>query len=154
MLRRLLLSAGFLALAAAPLQAQVPVLDFRVGAHAALPTGDFADAYDAGFGAYVRAGVPLMVFKLMGSATFTQFKAANPLVEDENEVTLQIGPHFSPVPMLDLGIEGAYFTNAEDFGLAPNVSIGLLAFEATAAYNFTFKDPKLSYLTLGVGFRF
>lgn len=154
MLRRLLLSAGLLALAAAPLQAQVPVLDFRIGAHAAMPTGDFANAYDAGFGAYVRAGVPLMVFKLMGSATYTQFKAANPLIEDESEITLQIGPHFSPIPLLDLGLEGAYFTNAEDFGLAPNVSVGFLMLEATAAYNMTFKDPKLSYFTLGVGFRF
>lgn len=154
MLRKVLLTAGLVAIASAPLQAQVPVLDIRIGAHGVLPTGDTKDAFDAGLGAYVRAGVPLLAFKLMGSATYNQFKSVNPLVDDQNEITLQVGPHFSPIPLLDIGIEGAYFMEAEEFGLSPNISIGLLMFEATASYNTTFGNPKASWLTLGVGIRF
>jgi hypothetical protein len=154
MIRRLLATCGFVAITAAPLQAQIPVLDIRVGAHAALPTGDFANAVDAGIGAYGRIGVPLGIVKLMGSATYTQFKAANPLVEDLNIWTVQAGPHFSLLPMIDLGIEGAYFSEVEEFGFAPNVSIGLLMLDITASYNTTFKDPRANWITLGVGLRF
>lgn len=154
MLRRFLLTAGLLALAAVPAQAQIPVLDIRVGAQAALPQGDFADVYDAGFGAYARVGVPLLMFKLMGSATYTQFKAANPLIEDQSEVTLQVGPHFSPIPLLDLGVEAAYLTDAKEWAFSPNVSIGFLMLEATASYNKTFESGGASWVTLGVGLRF
>lgn len=154
MLRGALLTAGLVLMAAAPLQAQVPVLDIRIGAHGVLPTGDTKEAFDAGLGAYVRAGVPLLAFKLMGSATYNQFKSANPLVDDQNEITLQVGPHFSPIPLLDIGIEGAYFMEAEKFGLSPNISVGFLMLEATASYNTTFGDPKASWLTFGIGIRF
>ncbi|MBX3174852.1 MAG: hypothetical protein KF709_10605 [Gemmatimonadaceae bacterium] len=154
MIRRLAATLGLLALVAAPAQAQIPLLDVRIGAHAALPQGDFGDAYDAGFGAYARVGVPLLMFKLMGSATFTQFKAANPLVEDTNEITLQVGPHFSPIPLLDLGLEAAYLTDAKEWAYSPNVSIGLLMLDVTASYNKTFESGGASWLTLGVGFRF
>jgi hypothetical protein len=154
MLRRALVATGLLVALAAPAQAQLPLLDVRLGAHAAKPTGDFADSYDAGFGAYARVGVPLGLFKLMGSATYTQFKAANPLTDDTSEISLQVGPHFSPIPLLDFGLEGAYFNDAEEFGFAPNISVGLLNFEATASYYIVNSDPKASWITLGVGFRF
>lgn len=154
MIRRLLATVGLVALAAAPLQAQIPVLDIRVGAQGALPTGGFADAVDAGFGAYGRIGVPLGIVKLMGSATYTQFKAANPLLDDFDIWTLQVGPHFSILPMLDLGIEGAYFSEAEEFGFAPNISLGLWKLDITASYNTTFKDPTVNWISLGVGLRF
>ena len=154
MIRRLLIASGLLAALTAPLQAQIPLLDIRLGAHAAMPSGDFANAYDAGFGAYGRVGVPLGLFKVMGSATFTRFTAANPLTDDQSIFTLQAGPHFSPIPLLDLGLEGAWFSEREEFGVAPNISVGLLMFEATASYYTTFKDPKANWITLGVGFRF
>lgn len=154
MLRRALAATGLLVALAAPAQAQLPLLDVRLGGHAAMPSGDFADSYDAGFGAYARVGVPLGLFKLMGSATYTQFKAANPLIDDTSEISLQVGPHFSPLPLLDLGIEGAYFTDSEKFGFAPNISVGLLNFEATASYNIVNSDPKATWITIGVGFRF
>lgn len=154
MIRRLAATLGLLALMAAPAQAQIPLLDIRVGAQAALPQGDFADAYDAGFGAYARVGVPLMMFKLMGSATYTQFKAANPLIEDTSEITLQVGPHFSPIPLLDLGLEAAYLTDAKEWAYSPNVSIGLLMLDVTASYNKTLESGGASWVTLGVGLRF
>ena len=154
MLRRLLAVSAFLALAAVPAQAQVPLLDLRVGAHAALPQGDFADSHDAGFGAYFRAGVPLLVVKMMGSVTYTQFKSANPLIDDVSELMLQVGPHFSPIPLLDLGAEFGYMTDAQEWAFSPNVSVGFLMLEATASYNKPFKSDGASWVTLGVGFRF
>ncbi len=154
MLRRLLAATAFVALAALPAQAQVPLLDLRVGAHAALPQGDFADAYDAGYGAYFRAGVPLAIVKLMGSVTYTQFKSALPIVEDASEITVQAGPHFSPIPLLDVGAEFGYLTDAKEWAFTPNVSVGFLMLEATASYNKPFNSDAGSWVTLGVGFRF
>lgn len=153
MLRRMLIASGLLAALSAPLQAQIPLLDIRIGGHMAAPSGDFADAYESGFGAYGRVGVPLGLLKLMGSATYTSFggKGAN---EDVDIFTLQAGPHFSPIPLLDLGLEGAWFSESEEFGIAPNISVGFLSFEATASYYTTFKDPKANWIAIGVGFRF
>ena len=154
MLRRLLAVTAFLALAAVPAQAQVPLLDLRVGLHGALPQGDFADSHDVGAGAYFRAGVPLLLVKMMGSVTYTQFKAANPLIDDVSEITLQAGPHFSPIPLLDLGAEFAYLTDAQKWAFSPNVSVGFLMLEATASYNKPFESGAASWVTLGVGLRF
>ena len=154
MLRRLLAVTAVLALAAAPAQAQMPLLDLRLGAHGALPQGDFADTHDAGYGAYLRAGVPLPFVKLMGSLTYTQFKAANPLIEDVSEITVQAGPHFSPIPLLDIGAEFGYLTDAQEWAFTPNVSVGFLMLEATASYNRPFQSGAASWVTLGLGFRF
>lgn len=154
MLRRVIAAVVLAAAVALPAQAQVPLLDIRLGAQAALPQGDFADAYDAGLGAYARLGVPLPMFTLMGSATYTRFKAANPLIDDLNQVTLQVGPHFKPLPLVDLGLEAAYLTEGEEWAFAPNVSVSLLMFEATASYNRAFKSGGPSWVTLGIGIRF
>jgi hypothetical protein len=154
MLRRLLALAAFLALAAAPAQAQIPLLDIRAGAHTALPQGKFADSYDTGVGAYFRVGVPLLVVKLMGSVTYSQFKSANPLIDNVQELTLQAGPHFSPIPLLDVGAEFGYLTDAKEWAFTPNVSVGLLMFEATASYNKPFASGAPSWVTLGLGLRF
>ena len=156
MLKRLLTTAGAVALlgSAAPLQAQVPLLDIRMGAHAAMPTGDLGDAFDAGFGAYGRVGAPVGPIKLMGSLTWNRLKSANPLVDDTDIITVQAGPHFSLMPMLDLGVEAAYFSEIEEFGLAPNLTIALLKFEVTASYNTTFDSPQANWMSLGAGIRF
>lgn len=153
MFRRLLVASGLLAALSAPLQAQIPLLDIRLGAHAVSPTGDFADAVETGFGAYGRIGVPLGLFKVMGSATYSSFAGIG-AADDQKVFTLQAGPHFSPIPLLDLGLEGAWFSESEEFGFAPNISVGFLSLEATASYYTTFKDPKASWIAIGVGFRF
>jgi hypothetical protein len=119
-----------------------------------MPTGDFADEFDGGFGAYGRVGVPLGVVKLFGSLTWNRFKAVNPLVDDQDLITVQAGPHFSPIPLLDIGVEGAYFSESEEFGLAPNISLGFVKLEVTASYNTTLDSPRSNWVTLGVGFRF
>lgn len=153
MLRRLLATVGLVAIAAAPLQAQIPLLDIRIGAQGALPQGDLADVYDAGIGAYARVGVPLLFFKAVASAQYTRFKAANPLIEDSNVTLIGFGPHFSPLPLLDVGIEAAYNSESEEWAWNPNVSVGFLMFEATAGYVKPMKGTG-SWATLGLGFRF
>ncbi len=154
MLTRLLAVAGLTAALAAPLHAQIPLLDIRLGAQAVSPTGDLADTYDAGFGAYGRVGVPLGLVKVMGSVTWNRFAAASPLVEDQDEITIQVGPHFSLLPMMDLGLELVQFTDASETGFSPNISVGLLNFEVTAAYHTTFKSPQANWISIGAGIRF
>jgi hypothetical protein len=153
MIRRTLAALALAALCAAPVAAQVPVLDIRLGAHAALPTGDLGDVFDAGFGAYGRLGAPVGPIKLMASITWNRLKAASPLVEDVDVVTITGGPHFS-AGLFDIGVEAGYYGEFEEFGFSPNVSIGLLQFDVTASYNTTLKDPRGSWMTLGLGFRF
>lgn len=134
-------------------QAQVPVIDVRLGAHAVMPSGDLGDAYDTGFGLYGRIGAPVGPMKLMGSLTWNQFNAASDLFEDLNVVTVQGGPHFSMV-LLDLGLELAYFSEFEEVGFSPNISLGLMNLDLTASYSMTFDSPQASWISLGGGFRF
>jgi hypothetical protein len=152
-LRSFALAASVSLVAAIPAQAQVPILDVRVGAHAVMPTGDLGDAYDTGFGLYGRVGAPVGPMKLMGSLTWNQFKGAGAGIDDENIITVSGGPHFSMV-LLDFGLELAYFSEFEELGLSPNISLNLLRFDITASYNTTFDSPQANWMTLGAGFRF
>lgn len=155
MIRRFVAVAGLATLLATPAAAQLPGLDVRLGAHAVIPSGDLADRYDNSFGAYGRIGAPVGPIKLMGSVTWNRFKAKSgiPLIEDEDLITIQAGPHFS-LAMLDVGIEGGYISNIEEWGLMPNVSLRLGSVEVTGSYNTTFDDPKATWFSLGFGFRF
>ena len=153
-MRRTLLALGLVALVAPAATAQIPVLDVRVGAHAVMPSGDLGDAYDAGFGAYGRIGAPVGPLKLMASVTWNRFKGISTAsTTDLDVVTVQGGPHFS-FALLDLGIEAGYFSQFEQAGISPNLSLKLLRYEVTASYNATFNDPKGSWLTIGAGLRF
>ncbi len=155
MTKPLALFAGLaLALLAQPLQAQAPLIDVRIGAQTAAPTGDLASVYEYGFGAYARVGVPVGPISLMGSVTWTRFKPDSPSLNDLDIATLQLGPHFAVARGLDFGLEGAYFTEVEKFGLAPNVSIGLSNLEATLSYNTTLDGPRTSWIALGIGLKF
>lgn len=153
MLRRLMATVGLMTIVSAPLQAQIPLLDIRLGAQAALPQGRLADGVDTGIGAYARVGVPLLIFKAMASAQYTRFKSANPLFEDANVLLIGAGPHFSPLPLLDVGIEAAYNNDSKDWSWNPNVSIGFLMLDATAGYVKPMGGGD-GWATLGVGIRF
>ena len=154
MLTRLLALAGLTAVLAAPLQAQVPLLDIRIGGHAISPSGDLADLYDAGFGAYGRVGVPLGIMKVMGTVSWNRLSAASPLIDDLDVITVQAGPHFSLLPLMDVGLELAYFSDIEETGFSPNISFGFLKFEVTASYHTTFKSPQANWISIGAGLRF
>ena len=162
-MRRLVLAAGLSLLLAAPAAAQVPLADIRVGVTGALPTGDLGDAFSSGFGAYARVGVPLGVAKIMGTATFTRLNGKDVTVpgvgtfgvEDENIIGLTVGPHFSPAPLFDIGVEGGYFTNIDKLGIVPSVSLGLVKFDLMASYTVVFADNSNStWISLGAGLRF
>lgn len=154
MLRRLLATVGLVAIAAAPLQAQIPVLDIRLGAQAVVPPSEPGFDTEIGIGAYARVGVPVLVFKLMGSASYTRMKSPIPGAEASNVILIGGGPHFSPVPLLDIGLEAAYNSDAEQWNWNPNVSVGLLMFEATAGYLKPMKGGGEGSVVVGLGFRF
>lgn len=154
MLRPLVFAAAASLCLASAAKAQVPVLDVRLGAHAAMPTGDLGDGFDTGFGLYGRIGAPMGPMKLMGTLTWNRFGAKSDLVDDLNVITAQAGPHFSMTPLLDFGFEAAYFSEFEEFGISPNISLSLLKFELTASYNTTFESPQANWITLGGGLRF
>ncbi|MFN0099670.1 MAG: hypothetical protein ACKVS7_13415 [Gemmatimonadaceae bacterium] len=162
-MRRLVLAAGLTMLLAAPAAAQMPLADIRVGVTGALPTGDLADAFSSGFGAYARVGVPVGVAKIMGTATFTRLNGKDVTVpgvgtfgvDDENVIGLTVGPHFSPAPLFDFGIEGGYFTNIDKLGLVPSVSLGLAKFDLMASYTVVFsEDVNSTWISIGAGLRF
>lgn len=150
------LSAAAIAILAfaQPLQAQLPGPDIRVGIHTAEPTNGFGNGYDNGFGLYARIGAPMGPISLMGAATWTRFSPESSLFRDLDIITLQFGPHLMLIPGLDVGIEGAYFTEVEDFGFVPVISFGIPNLEANLAYNTTFDGPKTSWFSLGIGFKF
>lgn len=160
MIRRLAVSLGLAALLAAPAAAQVPLLDFRLGAQAVLPQGDLGDLYKGGFGAYARLGIPAGPIKLMGTATWTRLpgKTVDVLgtpvgIDDEDVIGITAGPHLA-FAIVDAGLEFGYFSNFEKMGFVPSVSIGLLNFDVMASYTIVNSDPKANWLGLGVGFRF
>ena len=153
-MRRPLLGLGLLALVTAPAAAQVPLLDVRVGAHAVMPTSDLGDAYDTGFGVYGRVGAPIGPVKLMATLTWSRLRGITASgTTDLDVITVQAGPHFS-LATLDVGVEAGYFSQFQQIGVAPNLSIELLGFDLTASYSKTFSDPKGSWITLGAGYRF
>ena len=153
MLRRLLATAGLVAIAAAPLQAQIPLLDIRVGAQAVVPPSEPGLDTKIGIGAYARIGVPVLMFKLMGSASYTRFTSPIPGADPTNMILIGGGPHFSPIPLLDLGLEATYDTDAKIWIWNPNVSVGFLMLEATAGYLKPMKGGD-GLAVVGLGFRF
>ena len=156
MLRWFTMVLGLTTILAAPVAAQLPLLDVRIGAQAVMPQGDLADIYKGGFGAYGRLGIPLGGIKLMGTATWTRLpgKTIGGLgTPDKDVIGLTAGPHLS-LPMLDLGIEAGYFSNYKKVGFVPSASLGVLNFDVMLSYTIVDSDPKDNWLGLGVGLRF
>lgn len=143
-------------LLAQPLQAQVPGVDIRVGAHTAEPTSGLGNGYKNGFGLYTRIGAPVGVgpMSVMGAATWTRFSPKSNLFKDLDVITLQFGPHLLLAPGFDVGLEGAYITEADRVGLVPVVSFGIPNLEGTLSYTSTLSGQQFSWFSLGIGFKF
>ena len=75
-------------------------------------------------------------------------------IADLDVIGFAAGPHFSPVPLLDLGLEVGYFSEFEKMGFVPSVSVGLLNFDLMASYTIVNSDPKSNWAGLGIGLRF
>ncbi len=145
-----------LLLLAQPLQAQMPGMDIRIGVQTAEPTNSLGNGYDNGFGLYTRIGAPMGVgrLSLMGAATWTRFAPKSSLFDDLDIITLQFGPHLTLIPGLDVGLEGAFITEADKLGLVPVVSFGIPNLEATLSYTSSLSGPQYSWFALGIGFKF
>lgn len=154
MFRRLAFAAAASLCLASTAQAQVPVIDLRLGAHAVMPTGDLGDGFDTSFGLYGRIGAATGPVKLMGTLTWNRLTPTSDLFDDLDVITIQAGPHFSMTPLVDFGFEAAYLTEFEEFALSPNISLSLLRFELTASYTTTFDSPQANWISLGGGIRF
>lgn len=146
---------GF-ALLAKPVQAQVPGIDFRVGVQTVEPTNGLGNGFDNGFGLYARVGMPAGSgpLSLMGAATWTRFNPKSNIINDLDIITLQFGPHLTLIPGFDVGLEGAFITEADALGLVPVMSFGIPNLEATLSYTSTLSGPQYSWFALGVGFKF
>lgn len=160
MLRRVTMMLGLTTILAAPVAAQLPLLDVRIGAQVVMPQGDLGDLYKGGFGVYGRLGIPLGGIKLMGTATWTRLPGktivafGTPVgIADKDVIGLTAGPHLS-LPMIDLGVEAGYFSNFKKVGIVPSVSFGVLNFDIMASYTIVNRDPKANWAGLGVGLRF
>ncbi len=158
MIRRLAMALGLAALVAAPAAAQLPLLDIRIGAQAIAPTGDLSDFYKAGFGAYGRLGVPAGPIKIMATVTWQRLPGAEVggigVIDDVDFMGFTVGPHFSPAPLLDLGLEVGQFTEFDKIGFVPSVSVGLIKFDLMGSYTIINTDPKSNYFSVGLGLRF
>ncbi len=156
MRHRFTVAALALCCAAVPVQAQVPVFDFRFGAHFNMPTSEFGDVYEAGFGIYGRVGAPFLALgptKLMGTFAWNLFHETGP-ADDLDIMSVSVGPHFMMLPLVDVGVEAGYFTEVDELGLHPNVSVRLMRFDVTASYNTTFNGAAARWFTVGGGLRF
>lgn len=151
-------TATALLLLAQPLQAQMPLpgMDIRIGVQTAEPTNNLGSSFDNGFGLYARIGAPVGVgpLSLMGAATWTRFSPKTSVQDDLDIITLQFGPHFSMIPGVDFGLEGAYITDADKLGLVPVISFGIPNLEGTLSYTSTLSGPQYSWFALGIGFKF
>lgn len=154
MLRRTIFAAAASLCLVSTVEAQVPVIDLRLGAHAVMPTGDLGDGFDTSFGLYGRIGAPTGPMKLMAALTWNRLKSKSALFDDLDVITIQAGPHFALTPLADFGVEAAYLTEFEDFGLSPSFSLSMSRFELTAAYTTTFDSPQANWISLGGGIRF
>lgn len=153
-----ILSAAAIAFAllAQPAQAQTATGGIRIGAHTAEPTNGLGDGYKNGFGLYTRFGAPVGVgpVSLMGAATWTRFSPRSSLFNDLDVITLQFGPHLTLVPGFDIGLEGAYITEADGVGVVPVISFGIPNLEGTISYTSTLSGRQYSWFSLGIGIKF
>jgi hypothetical protein len=154
MIKRIAFAAGLLLATTTSLQAQAPLLDVRIGAQTAAPTGSLDNGFDYGYGLYARAGAPFGPVKLMGALTWTRFKHESPAFNDLDLITVQFGPHLMLVPGVELGLEGAYISEVEKLGFSPSFAIGIPNFEVVLSYTTTLSGPTTSWLALGVGLKF
>lgn len=115
-----------------------------VGVGFRLPSGDFGDAYDGGFGANFTMAYPLApTVSAYGDIGYTRFMGKSASVGG-----VEVGPDdldvwgFSAGAKVGLGGfylggEGGYFTEVDEFGLSPLLGLGLGPLDISARYKFT-----------------
>ena len=136
---------------------------FGVGADLALPTGDFGDALDSGFGLHVLAKHPVApLVTLTGDAGWTRFSSKDLTLDlgqfgsftaggdDVNVWNVCAGARVAMMPM-GLGLELGYFSKVDELGLVPNVGVSFSKLAVDLRYKAT-GDAKWFELRAGVYF--
>ncbi|MFO7608269.1 MAG: hypothetical protein R6X35_03590 [Candidatus Krumholzibacteriia bacterium] len=109
---------------------------FGVGAGLALPTGDFGDAVDLGYGLHAMVKHPVApLVTLTGDAGWTRFSTSDEFLVGEGlggwlgaDDTVDVwnvtgGARVAMMPM-NLGLEFGYFSELEEWSLVPNLGFG------------------------------
>jgi hypothetical protein len=109
---------------------------FGVGVGYRLPTGDFGDAYDGGFGANVMLGFPVTpLVTVYGDLGYTNFQGSD-ATDDISVWGFNAGAKVN-LMMLYVGGEAGYFTEVDEFSLSPLVGMGVGPLDLSARYKLT-----------------
>ncbi|MEO8479497.1 MAG: hypothetical protein ABI542_07665 [Gemmatimonadota bacterium] len=133
---------------ATTLSAQLPGLGFGMsaGAQMVTPSGDFGDATETGYGAYLSARLTALVIGAAGTLEVTRFGGSH----STTVLGARVGPRLAAGP-LKLGFDIGRYTEIDRTGYTPNISLALGPLEAGAGYTF-FSGGR--WLSLSGGLRF
>jgi len=130
------------------LRAQVPGLGFGLsaGGQVVTPSGDFGDATDTGYGAYLAARLNALVIGAAATLDVTRFGGAQSMTV----FGARVGPRLGAGP-IKFGFDIGRYTEIDRTGFTPNLSLALGPLEAGAGYTF-FSGGR--WLSLSGGLRF
>lgn len=145
------LGTALLALAIAPtaIPAQLPGLGLGAGVRYAAPSGDFGDALDPGYGGYLKAELRAVLIGVAAEANLTRF-AGEGDADDATVLGIQVGPRLS-LGLLKAGLDIGWYSEVEEAGYTPSLSLGLGPVEGGAGITF-FDGGRWFFLRAGVRF--
>ncbi len=152
MLRQLRTATLSILLGALPLGsvvAQLPGIGLGAGVRYAAPSGDFGNALDPGYGGYLKAEVGALLIGVAAEANLTRFGGAG-TADDVTVFGIQAGPRLS-LGLLKAGLDIGWYSEVEETGYTPSLSLGLGPLEGGAGITF-FDGGRWVFLRAGVRF--
>ena len=143
------LGAIALAVLAAPVSAQLPGLSLSVGARYATPSGDFGEAFEPGYGGYVKAEIGALMLGAAAEANLTRFSGEGD-IESTTVLGIQAGPRLG-MGLFKVGLDLGWYSEIEKTGYTPNISAGFGPLEAGAGATF-FDGGRWLYVRAGIKF--
>lgn len=130
------------------LGAQVPGVGFGLsaGGQVATPSGDFGNATDTGYGAYLSARLNAVVIGAAATVDVTRFGGPQAMTV----FGARVGPRLGAGP-IKFGFDIGRYTEIDRTGYTPNISLAFGPLEAGAGYTF-FSGGR--WLSLSGGLRF
>lgn len=129
--------------------AQVPGLGLGAGVRYAAPSGDFGDALDPGYGGYLRAELGAVLIGVAAEANLTRFGGEGD-ADDATVFGIQAGPRLS-LGLLKAGFDIGWYSEIEETGYTPSLSLGLGPVEGGAGITF-FDGGRWLFLRAGLRF--
>lgn len=129
--------------------AQLPGLGLGAGVRYASPSGDFGDAIEPGYGGYLKAELGAVLIGVAAEANLTRF-AGEGNADAVTVFGIQAGPCLS-MGLLKAGLDIGWYSEIEETGYTPNLSLGLGPFEGGAGITF-FDGGRWLFLRAGVRF--